>query len=297
MEAEVEGWKWCISYEEICTINWGVRRVDGHWEEAKCEGCWKSLRQRRALISYHSGIIRGRTTIMFYYRWVFYNHHSLAVILTYDYTDNTTKHIHNGPPNVQKGICYSYMLKHTNTSPVPHAHPVPKGRQPILTKSIHLLQKDEDLRNNNGAVHPKTSADHPSSAQVTETPTLPAVLSPTHGSDHPAELAPDDGQSVLVPDAPLPLPQNLLQSSSDICLSLSLSGHNVLDSHHADSRRADNTHSCKPHDNWHPHNHGQSWEACNINNVYNPPLNDGYDLHRRQDNSPCTLWWPSPPQR
>ncbi|KAG2123255.1 hypothetical protein DEU56DRAFT_760141 [Suillus clintonianus] len=150
---------------------------------------------------------------------------------------------------------------------------------------MRLLQEDEDLRNNDGAVHPETSADHSS-----ETPTLPAVPSPAHDSDHPAELAPDDGQSVLVPDAPLPLPQNLLHSSSeDTRLSHSLSGHNVPDSHHADPCRADNTHLREPHDNWRPHNRGQSWEARNANDIHDLPLNDGRDLHPRRDNSPALL--------
>ncbi|KAG1846830.1 hypothetical protein F4604DRAFT_1936148 [Suillus subluteus] len=185
--------------------------------------------------------------------------------------DNAAKRICDGPPDVQK---------------VPRARPVPKGKQPVLTKSTRLLQEDKDLQNNDGAVHPETSADHPSSAQVMETPTLPAVPSPAHSSDHPAELAPDDGQSVLVPDAPLPLPQNLLQSSSeDTRLSPSLSGHNVPDSHHANSRGADNTHLREPHDNWHLHNRGQSREARN--DICDLPLNDGHDLHPRRDNSPA----------
>ncbi|KAG2129454.1 hypothetical protein DEU56DRAFT_758152 [Suillus clintonianus] len=156
--------------------------------------------------------------------------------------DNAAKRICDGPPDVQK---------------VPHAHPMPKGRQPVLTKASrkHLLFQQ---------------------------------FHPAHDSDHPAELAPDDGQSVLVPDTPLPLPQNLLHSLlEDTHLSPSLSGHNVLESHHADPRRADTTHSCEPHDNWHPHNCGQSWEARNANDVHNLPLNDGRDLHPRRDNSPA----------
>ncbi|KAG1803028.1 uncharacterized protein BJ212DRAFT_1487250 [Suillus subaureus] len=108
--------------------------------------------------------------------------------------DNAAMHLCDGPPDIVK------------------------GGQPALTKTMRLLQEDEDSQNNSRAVQPETLVDHLTSVQVTEAPILLAVPSSPCKTELPAKHTGGNGQSGHVQDVPPPLLQNLTCApSEDIC--------------------------------------------------------------------------------
>ncbi|KAG1901764.1 uncharacterized protein F5891DRAFT_1187230 [Suillus fuscotomentosus] len=142
-----------------------------------------------------------------------------------------------------------------------------------------------------GAMHPETSeaVDRPPSTpstQVMEAPILSVVPSSPLNSDHHVSPTEENGQSVHVPDVPLPLPQNpsCAPKLEDTRLSPSLSDHDAPDPRNGDPNRA---HSHEPHDNQYPPNRDHSREPHHVSDFHDLSLNNARDLHPHRDNSPA----------
>ncbi|KAG1801845.1 uncharacterized protein BJ212DRAFT_1487573 [Suillus subaureus] len=156
--------------------------------------------------------------------------------------DNAAMHLHDGHPDIAKVQC---------------ARPVTKGGQSALTKTMHLLQEDEDLQSNSRAVQPETSVDCSTSVQVTKAPILPAAPSSPCKTELPAEHTGGNGQSGHVQDVPPPLLQNLpCAPSEDIHPSPIISNLDAPEPRHVDPCGAHNNHSYSspalPNDDYHP---------------------------------------------
>ncbi|KAG2352003.1 hypothetical protein BDR07DRAFT_1499595 [Suillus spraguei] len=148
----------------------------------------------------------------------------------------------------------------------PDVPKVAKGSQAPLTKVMHLLQEDEDSQNHCGAMHPETSVDCPTPAQVTEAPIHPVEPSSPRKPEHSVECTEGNQQSVHDQDVPPPLPRNPSRASSgNTRPSPVISSPKAPELRHADPYEAHNNHSHKPRNNRYLHG----------------------DLRPHQDNSPA----------